>query len=161
MIDILKLIDSEKAEKICTTIDKIVALAHLSQSMGNYFARDDSLDPALSIVCQALRGNIDIEYILRKRGGTFQSLTSTYHHLKSPFDRDLEGCTHYPKGRRPRVGGKFESHLRKSPSDPRICWYFQRHGRCLKQDCRFGHYCKKCGSKEHGERSCRSQRGSN
>ena len=69
IIDILKLIDSKKAGKICSSLDKITALAHLSQSMGNYFARDDSLDPALSIVCQALRGNIDIEYILRKRGG--------------------------------------------------------------------------------------------
>ena len=68
LIDILKLIDREKAEKICSAMDKIGALAHFSQSMGNYFARDDSLDPALSIACQALMGNFDIEYILRKRG---------------------------------------------------------------------------------------------
>ena len=39
IIDILRLVDAQKAEKICTTIDKIAALAHLSQSMGNYFAR--------------------------------------------------------------------------------------------------------------------------
>ena len=56
MIDILRLIDAQKAEKMCSTIDKIAALAHLGQSMGKYFARDDSLDPALSTVCQALRG---------------------------------------------------------------------------------------------------------
>ena len=73
IIDIPRLIDAKKAEEICSTIDKIAALAHLSQSMGNYFARDDSLDPALSTVCQALRGNIDIEYTLRKRGGGLSS----------------------------------------------------------------------------------------
>ena len=43
MLDILKLIDNEKAQKLFNTIDKIVALAHVSQSMGNYFARDDAL----------------------------------------------------------------------------------------------------------------------
>ena len=64
MIDILKLIDNEKAKKIFTSIDKIVALAHVSQSMGNYFARDDFLDPALSTVCQALRGSKDFAFIL-------------------------------------------------------------------------------------------------
>ena len=69
MIDILKLVDKEKAKKIFTSIDKIVALAHVSQSMGNYFARDDSLDPALSTVCQALRGDTEVEYILRSGGG--------------------------------------------------------------------------------------------
>ena len=37
MIDILKLIYIEKAEKNCFFIDKIVPLAHLSHSMGHYF----------------------------------------------------------------------------------------------------------------------------
>ena len=41
VIDMLKMIDNEKAQKIFSSIDKIVALAHVSQSMGNYFARDD------------------------------------------------------------------------------------------------------------------------
>ena len=93
LIDILKLIDNEKAQKLFACIDIIVALAHVSQSMGNYFARDDALDPALSTVCQALRGNIDFEYFLRSRGGTFQSLASAYYHLRSPVDLDLKGST--------------------------------------------------------------------
>ena len=65
LINALKLIDQEKAQKILLTLDKIVALAHVSQSMGNYFARDDSLEPALSIVCQGLRGNTNFEHVLR------------------------------------------------------------------------------------------------
>ena len=67
MIGILKFIDNKKAQKIFSTIDRIAALAHVSQSMGNYFARDDSLDPALSVVCQALRGDIDFQLLLRSR----------------------------------------------------------------------------------------------
>ena len=115
MIDILELIDREKAEKICSSMDKISALAHFSQSMGNYFARDDSLDPALSIVCQALRGNFDIEYILRKRGGTFQSLASAYHHLKSPSDQDLTGSTQSSKNRGSRGVGSYWGDQRRKP----------------------------------------------
>ena len=90
LIEILSLIDKEKAQKILLIIDKIVALAHVSQSMGNYFASDDSLEPALSVVCQGLRGDCNFEHILRS-GVTFQSLASAFHHLKSPKDRDLSG----------------------------------------------------------------------
>ena len=158
IIDILRLVDAQKAEKICTTIDKIAALAHLSQSMGNYFARDDSLDPALSTVCQALRGNIDIEYTLRKRGGgTFQSLASTFHHLKSPVDRDLSGDTHRPRSQG-SGGGFSKAYGRKTPA---FCWFFQKHGRCSKTGCKFPHKCKRCGSKNHGEKSCRKRGESN
>ena len=56
MIGILKFIDNEKAQKNFSTIDRNAALAYVSQSMWNYFARDDSLNPALSVVCEALRG---------------------------------------------------------------------------------------------------------
>ena len=98
VIDLLYLINKKTAQKICSSIDKIVALAHVSQSMGDYFARDDSLDPALSIVCQGLRGNINFEQILRLRGGTFQSLAAAYWHLKSEVDHDLTGRIHASTG---------------------------------------------------------------
>lgn len=113
IIDILKLIDNEKAQKIFSSIDKIVALAHVSQSISNYFARDEAIDPALSTVCQALRGTTDFEHILRS-GGTFQSLASAYYHLKSPLDRDLRGRT---KGAR-----------NTQTSTTGSCWNFQRRG---------------------------------
>ena len=157
LIDILKLIDPGKAEKIFTPIYKIVALAHFSQSMGNYFACDDSLDPALNIVCEALRGNIDIEYILRKRGGTFQSLASTYHHLRSTGDRDLNGSTHSPRNRGSWRSGVYRGNTRKHPPSSKICWEFDKNDRCSKRDCKFSHRCRRCGSKKHGEKSCRKK----
>ena len=82
LLDILKLIDTEKAQKIFNTIDKIVALAHVSQSMGNYFARDDSLEPALSTVCQGLRGDSDFGQILRVRGGDVSITCVWFQSLK-------------------------------------------------------------------------------
>ena len=68
-IDILKLVNAKRAKKILNSIEKLVGLAHFSQSMGNYLARDDALDPALSTVCQALRDDTGIEFLLEKRGG--------------------------------------------------------------------------------------------
>ena len=56
MIDILKLIDIERAHKIFTWIDKIVSLAQVCQSIGIFFTRDDAIDPAIT-VCKP-RGEI-------------------------------------------------------------------------------------------------------
>ena len=154
-IDILKLIDSEKAQKLFACIDKIVGLAHVSQSMGNYFARDDAIDPALSTVCQALRGNIDFEHILRSRGGTFQSLASAYYHLRSPHDRDLRGRTTASSFK--KEAGRGDNSGRR-PSGSKGCWYFQKNGRCSRRNCWFAHRCLRCGSKNHGEKSCRKKK---
>ena len=155
IIDILKLINDVKANKILSTIEKIVSLAHVNQSIGNYFARDDALDPALSTICQALRDNAGIEFFLEKRGGTFQSLTAAFHHLKSPDDRDLVGSTHTPWERRNYTPNPYK---KRRPLQGN-CWFFQKHGRCSKRDCRFDHKCARCGKRSHGETNCRSRRG--
>ena len=163
IIDILKLIDNEKAKKIFVSIEKIVALAHVSQSMGNYFARDDSLDPALSTVCQALRGDIEFEYILRSGGATFQSLASAYYHLKSPGDCDLSGSTLTSRGKGFNSGnfGNNRNIRPRMTSGIYYCWEFQRASRCSRRDCKFTHRCQRCGSKKHGEKSCRLGGGRN
>ena len=51
MMDILELFNKEKAKTIFASIDKIIAFAHVSQSIGNYLVRDDSLYPILSTFC--------------------------------------------------------------------------------------------------------------
>ena len=128
----------------------------IKKSMGNYFARDDSLDPALSTICQTLGGSLDIKCILIKRGETFLSLASIYYHLKSPADRDLMVTTHSPRYR--GSGGRsFKGDHRKPPTT-KPCWEFQKHDRCLKRDCKFKHRCIRCNSKNHGERNCRTRR---
>ena len=153
--------NKEKAQKIISSIDKIVALAHVSQSMGNYFARDDSLDPALNVVCQGLRGNINFEQVLRSGGGTFQSLASAYWHLKSEYDHDLVGSTQMPKGglgKRGNFGKRGFGSDSQRPFTPRKkpCWIFQRSGQCSRQGCWYDHRCTRCGNRSHGERECRS-----
>ena len=151
MLDILKLIDNGKSQKWFSTIDKIVALAHVSQSMGNYFARDDALEPALSVVCQGLRGVTDFEHILRVRGGSFQSLASAFYHLKSPEDRDRT------TGTRTRAKGSGGENF----GETRYCWLFQRAGRCSKRVCGYAHQCATCGGKNHGRNTCWRNSGRN
>ena len=148
LMDVLKLVDNAKAHNFFSAIDKIVSLAHVSQSMGNYFARDEALDPALCIICEGLRGNTDFEYMLRKRGGTFQTLASAYHHLKSATDRDATKGTQYKT--RPR---------RQRTTRQGFCWQFQKTGRCTRRDCRFAHRCAICNDRSHGENECKSNGG--
>ena len=162
IIELVNMFNKEKAQKIISSIDKIVALAHVSQSMGNYFARDDSLDPALNVVCQGLRGSINFEHVLRSGGGTFQSLASAYWHLKSEFDHDFVGSTQMPRGGLGRGGafgkrgsGRNPQHTYTPRKKP--CWLFQRSGQCSRQGCWYDHRCTRCGNRNHGERECRSR----
>ena len=149
ILDVLKLIDDKKAQKILATLDKIVSLANLSQSMGNYFARDDSLDPALCVVCEGLRASTDFEDMLKLRGGTFQSLASAYHHLKATTDRDAAGRSN------PRGGGGYRATNSRAQMGG-FCFHFQRNSRCTKRDCTYVHRCSKCNRTDHGARECRS-----
>ena len=84
LIDILKLIDPGKAEKIFTSIDKIVALAHFGQSMADYFAHDDALEPALAVPCEVLRNAPDIGAILNNKCQSFLWLANCFQKLRSP-----------------------------------------------------------------------------
>ena len=153
IIDLISMINKERAQKVFSSIDKIVALAHVSQSMGNYFARDDSLDPALSIVCPGLGGSINFEYMLRARGGTFQSLAAAYWHLKADVDHDVSGTTTTPFGEKKRG---FNKNTRREPKRRKAyCFFFQKAGRCSKRDCLFRHRCARCGKKDHGEKQCK------
>ena len=131
MSGFLRFIDNENEQKIFPTVDRIAALTHVSTLMGNYFTSDDSPDPASSVVCQALRVNIDFELFLRSRregveGVTFQSLASAHYNLKSAEDHDLRWDTQSSR----RHGSGEET---SNTIGSRSCWYFQKHRRCSKQ----------------------------
>ena len=56
---LIEFINGQKDVDIQKILSKIVALAHFSQSMTDYFAHDDALEPALAVVCEVLRHNVD------------------------------------------------------------------------------------------------------
>ena len=51
-IKILELVNKRKAADINSLIQKISSLAHFCQSMADYFAHDEALEPALAVVCE-------------------------------------------------------------------------------------------------------------
>ena len=68
---LIEFVNKKKAEDIQKALAKISSLAHFSQSMADYFARDDALEPALAVVCEVLRNTEDIGGLLEKRGAMF------------------------------------------------------------------------------------------
>ena len=58
-LKLIECINKQKAEDIQNSLKKISSLAHFSQSMTDFFAHDDALEPALAVVCDLLRQNVE------------------------------------------------------------------------------------------------------
>ena len=50
-IELIKFINEAKASKLLQIFENIESFAHFSQSMSDYFALDDAIEPALAVVC--------------------------------------------------------------------------------------------------------------
>ena len=146
-IKMIEFINKVKAADILKLVGKISSLAHFSQSMADYFARDDALEPALAVVCEVLRTSQDVGGVLEKRAATFMSLAQPYDKHRSSADRDaiLSKNT-----------GKYSA--AGLPARRRgFCYSFQTD-ECKSKFCTFRHACKRCGSSTHGERRCDKKR---
>ena len=140
-LKLVEFVNRQKAENIRKALEKISALAHFSQSMADYFARDDALEPALAVVCEVLRNTEDIGGLMKKRGATFLSLAKPYEKERSSEDHVMSSSRKVPKSR-----------SQKLP-----CFRFQK-GNCRFSNCFFKHECSNCGSHNHGSDDCRRKR---
>ena len=75
---IIGLINSSKAEKISELIQRISSVAHFSQSMTDYFAHDDAVEPALAVLCEVLRTGPDVGAVLKNGYTNFLGLAQEY-----------------------------------------------------------------------------------
>ena len=141
LIKLIEFFNRGKAAKMRKIISKISSLAHFSQSMADYFARDDALEPALAVVCEVLRNTEDVGGVLKKRAATFLSLAQPYEKERSSADHDVN----------------FEKKQTKSRKSTFPCFRFQR-GECKFDNCIYSHKCKKCGSSSHGSDDCSRKR---
>ena len=103
-IKILKLVNERKAD-IRTLIRRISSLAHFSQSMAEYFAHDDALEPALVVVFDILQNNEDAGAVMQKRATTFLGMAQSFKKLRSPKAHDVIQ-THRPTPKN-RQGSRF------------------------------------------------------
>ena len=136
-LKLIEFVNQGKANKIRTAIKKISSLAHFSQSMTDYLARDDALEPALAVMCEVLRDTEDIGGLMEKKAVSFLSLAQPYEKERSAEDHDVTSVKKVSK-----TGNK------NLP-----CFNFQK-GTCYFKDCYYKHVCQYCGSAGHGEFKC-------
>ena len=150
-IKILELVNARKAADILTLVRKISSMAHFCQSMADYFAHDDALEPALAVVCEILRNNEDAGAVMEKRATTFLGMAQSFQKLRSPEDHDVTQ-THRSKPKNHQ--GSRGSDAVTSLSPRGFCFRFQRSDACRHQNCRFIHKCSECESRNHGAYNC-------
>ena len=143
-IKLIEFFNRDKAAEILKTLEKITSLAHFSQSMADYFARDDALEPALSVVCEVLRNDQDVGAVLKKRSATFMSLALPYDKHRSVEDRDVGQKSSLPKSSKFGIPKNHQAY----------CFWFQKKGGCFASSCTFAHKCDQCDSPQHGRLHC-------
>lgn len=145
-IKILELVNSRKAADILTLVRRISSMAHFCQSMADYFAHDDALEPALAVVCEILRNKEDAGAVMEKRATTFLGMAQAYQKLRSPQDRDVSQTRRSnPKN--------YQKTAASSPTTG-FCFRFQKRDSCRFDNCLFIHKCSRCGSRKHGASNC-------
>ena len=136
-LKLIEFVNQGKATKIRKALKKISSLAHFSQSMTDYFARDDALEPALAVICEVLRDKEDIGGLMEKKAASFLSWAQPYEKERSAEDHDV---TSRRKGSR-------------TANKSLPCFNFQ-NGTCRFRECHYKHICRYCGSAGHGEFKC-------
>ena len=136
-LKLIEFVNQEKAKNIRKAIKKIKSLAHFSQSMTDYLARDDALEPALAVICEVLRDTDDIGGLMDRKAASFLSLAQPYEKERSAEDHDV---TSHKK-------------VLKTANQKPACFNFQK-GACYFKGCNYKHECKVCGSGSHGANKC-------
>ena len=73
-----------KTKNIVDILNRIDSNLHFSQSINEFFATNQKINPARLVILEAMKKGPDIGAILR--GGSFAVAANAYLHLSSPFD---------------------------------------------------------------------------
>ena len=71
----MKSMDVIKFRRFCSIFNRLVSNVSFTQSLSEYFATDDMLEPALSLIAEAIRSGPDLGSILRWVSFSASSLT--------------------------------------------------------------------------------------
>ena len=156
----MRLLDPSRFNKFCTIFNRIQANLDFTQSLSDYFATDEMLEPALMVISDAIRRNLNLRSALH--GGSVAGSAVMYRHRASPYDRDFGARGSPPReSRTPKTSAGF----RTKSGSPRAakypvgtCWSFQTNNFCNKIGCTYDHSCCHCFSKAHGKDSCPDSR---
>ena len=157
-ISMMHNVDAKRCSTICAILDRISDNLDYSQSLAEYFATDDMLEPALMLITETLRRDPNLRKNLH--GGSFASNAMVYRHRASPLDHDVNfsrprprpssNTTASPKNRATNIRNKKGFGKYKYG----YCFRFQHTDDCDRPDCEFMHKCNTCDGTSHGETSC-------
>ena len=146
-------------------IQRISSVAHFSQSMTDYFAHDDAVEPALAALCEVLRTGPDVGAVLKNGYTNFLGLAQKYQKSRSVGDKDFERnvaaratgvcaqATAWDKQKNPlRTSSPPIPHIARYPYG--FCFDFQEASGCSRRKCSFKHKCAECESPDHGKCRC-------
>ena len=149
-------VDPNRCKNICTILDRVISNLHFSQTMNEYFALDEMVEPAKQVLIEAVKQGPNLGTLLR--GGSFASHAQIFRHLASSFDSDSACNAERRSQNRRRATPSSRRRSARRASNNRyplgFCWNFQ-DGRCDSgSSCSFKHSCTKCDSPNHGFLVC-------
>ena len=155
-LDTMRILDPNRFRKFCTIFNRIQANLDFTQSLSDYFATDEMLEPALLVISDAIRRGLNLRTTLR--GGSVAANAQMYRHRAPASDREFSSRRPPTRDRRTE---NTSPTFRKRPSTfarakypVGTCWSFQSNNECNKSDCTYDHSCCHCFSKKHGKASC-------
>ena len=164
-LSLMQNLNLPRSQEFCTILDRLESNLTFTQSLSEYFATDDMLEPAAMVISDALRQSPDLGKGLWGRSVAANALL--YRHRASPNDHEFNSGrqsirTNHFTPRVPtssQMGGfgraRTPQRAYVSSKYPKgTCFHFQNRGFCLKQGCEYDHACCKCFSKTHGKDSC-------
>ena len=163
-LSILNSTDPNRCKQFCEILDRISDNLEFTQSLAEYFATDDMLEPALMLITETLRKDPNLRKYLH--GGSFASNAMVYRHRASPRDHDLRTprpaagprrIPRFPPGLRTHTSAhntKTKQAQRYKQHAYGYCFRFQNTNDCEVPECIYMHKCSKCNSISHGECTC-------
>ena len=157
-LDTLQNVNALRCSKMCNILNRISDNLNFTQSLSEYFANDDMLEPALMFVTEALRKGPNLQISLH--GGSVASNAMIYRHRASPRDHDKSNTARTSPSTPPKELRRQKSQQNSFRGQNSrkfkfgFCFKFQHDNVCKDSDCPYKHICDICDSTEHGNRSC-------
>ena len=154
-LDLMKNMNSSRCDKFCSIMNRIHGNLKFSQSLNEYFATDDMLEPALLLIAEAIRNGPDLGTFLR--GGSVAAAAMMYRHRASSSDHDWRSSKKAGFQKTTFGSSGSTTGFQKQKAIPYkfgYCFEFQHTGSCETTDCHYKHKCSKCEESTHGADTC-------
>ena len=151
-IDLLRLLNPNKAARLSEAVSDISVLADYEQSLCNHLATSEALEPTHAVLGSLLRTGADFKAALLHHPIRLaaQAVTPLCHGV------DVDGSLSASGTRQTGARAKTRTPNQRPVSYPSgVCFDFQK-GLCSRNFCKYTHRCASCRSTSHGKSTCRA-----